>query len=202
MPRNENRDRSAALPSLVAGILGAILVTSCTLSAELVAPDGSHRLVARDDTTGVTVVLTTEAWEGERFVNTEMTAVHVLISNLSSQAILLAPGDFELVDRRGFVYELRDTGARFRREGTSDMGYDPGQNMSFSGVAGGELARNALPWGVLEPGTQMRGFVYFEGLVDRANAAELIWHAQSPAHMPVADFSFPLAVSRGPAPGS
>ena len=172
------------------------LTAACAGSTRLVASDGTHRLVARDDATGLTVVLTTEVWEGDPYITQELTVVHMLVSNLSTQPVLLAPGDFELVDSRGFRYPLRDAGARFRQEGSPDLPYDPGGSGDFVGITGGELARNALPWGVLAPGTQMRGFVYFENLKDRANHAELIWHAGSPHHQSIVDFSFPLSVSR------
>ncbi len=186
-----------ALVSALAMASGA-----CAGPGRLVASDGTHRLVARDDASGLTVVLTTEAWPDEAYGAGDLTVVHVLVSNLSAQRVLLAPGDFELVDSRGFRYRLRDAGARFREQSTPDGAYDPGQGNDFVGISGGELARNALPWGVLEPGTQMRGFVYFESMVDRANHAELIWHAESPSHQPIVDFSFPLSVSRTPYPGA
>jgi hypothetical protein len=191
MPRRPFRPRLAALLALTAIGLGG-----CAVPGQLVASDGSHRLVARDDPSGITVVLTTEAWPDNDYLSADLTIVHVLVSNLSSQPVLLAPGDFELIDSRGFRYPLRDAGARFRQEGRPDLPYDPGQGRDFQGISGGELARNALPWGVLAPGTQMRGFIYFDKLTDRANHAELLWHAESPAHQPLADFSFPLSVAR------
>jgi hypothetical protein len=188
-------------PWLRLPLLGALTATlgltaGCASSSRLVASDGSHRLVARDDASGLTVVLTTEAWEGEPYVSQDLTVVHMLVSNLSTQPVLLAPGDFELVDSRGFRYVLRDAGARFREQSRPDLPYDPGQGRDFVGITGGDLSRNALPWGVLQPGTQMRGFVYFESLKDRANHAELIWHAQSPNHQSLVDISFPLSVAR------
>ena len=175
----------------------ALACMACAAPGQLVASDGSHRLVARDDATGITVVMTTESWPEQDYVtNSDLTIVHLLVSNLSNERVLLAPGDFELVDSRGFRYSLRDAGGRFRLEGQPDQGYDPGQSGDFMPISGGELARNALPWGVLEPGSQMRGFVYFDSLVNRANHAELIWHAETPTHRGLADFAFPLSVSR------
>ena len=191
MPRRTFRPRLAAFMALTVLGLGG-----CAVQGQLVASDGSHRLVARDDPSGITVVLTTEAWPNDDYLSADLTIVHVLVSNLSQEPVLLAPGDFELIDSRGFHYPLRDAGARFRREGSPNLPYDPGQGRDFLGISGGDLARDALPWGVLAPGTQMRGFVYFEQLTDRANHAELIWHAESPTHQPLADFSFPLSVAR------
>jgi hypothetical protein len=63
-------------------------------------------------------------------------------------------------------------------------------------VAPGDVPAQALPWGVLEPGTQMRGFLYFEPVESSANAATLTWHVTRPDHAPVVDLRFPLRVVR------
>ena len=78
------------------------LGASCAGPGEIVARNGAQRLVANDANSGVTVVLTTGSWPGEPWVAREFSVVHVLISNLGPEQVLLAPGDFELVDARGF----------------------------------------------------------------------------------------------------
>ncbi len=192
-------------------LLGAVLLASgCTTTSRLVASDGSHRLVARDSASGITVVLTTEAWAGDLAYGEDLTIVHVLIANMGSEPVLLAPGDFELEDRRGFDYVLYDAGGSFAAlppgadpdafaEQPSVHVYDPGRTRDYETIASddGELARLALPWGVLLPGTQMRGFIYFEDVRDTANHATLVWHAQTPEHRSLADFGFALHVARG-----
>jgi hypothetical protein len=159
----------------------------------------------QDPKSGVSVVLTTEAWQGGEFLDEDITVVHMLVANMGPEPVLLAPGDFELRDLRGFRYMLLDAGGSFASvpEGEDPntfqpVGYDPGRSTDFRSIRSDsqDLARSALPWGVLEPGTQMRGFVYFEQLTDAANAATLVWHAQSPAHQAIADFAFELNVAR------
>lgn len=180
----------------------------CAGQSVLVAKDGSHRLTARDTESGVTVVLTSGVWQGDPSeLPDQWTVLHVLVANLGSEPVLLAPGDLELRDERGFRYELYDPGAVFARlePGTSPdayareyrRDYDPGGPVEFEPiVAPGDVPAEALPWGILEPGTQMRGFVYFESVESSANAATLTWHFTRPDHAPLVDLRFPLSVSR------
>ncbi|MCA9699135.1 MAG: hypothetical protein KC431_16550, partial [Myxococcales bacterium] len=180
-------------------------LSGCAGSRQLVAADGSHRLVARDAASGITVILTTESWPGDIGYGNDMAIVHVLVANMGSEPVLLAPGDFDLYDSRGFRYVLYDAGGAFAavpagdpsRYGGDEIGYDPGRNLDYESVRtdDGELGRLALPWGVLLPGTQMRGFVYFSDVRDSANHATLEWHAQTPDHRPLATFGFPLHVA-------
>lgn len=193
---------------LTAGLLAGLLATTaCASSARLVAADGSHRLVARDAGAGITVVLTTESWSGDSAYGEDLTIVHMLIANMGSEPVLLAPGDFELIDRRGFRYVLYDAGGSFSAipEGADPAAYagqpipyDPGTNLNYESVRtdDAELGRLGLPWGVLQPGTQMRGYVYFEDVRDSANHATLAWHAQTPEHRPIQSFGFDLHVAR------
>lgn len=185
-------------------LLVALAATGCSQNAQLVAEDGSHRLKGYDPNSGVSVVLTTEAWNDREALEEEITIVHMLIANMGKERVLLAPGDFVLTDRRGFRYELLDAGGTFAAvpEGVDPdnvevHGYDPGRSNEFRSISSTsvKLSQSALPWGVLEPGTQMRGFVYFEQVVDAANAATLVWYAQSPKHEPVANFAFKLFVA-------
>ena len=60
--------------------------------------------------------------------------------------------------------------------------------------AGTLAAELALPWGVLQPGTQMRGFLYFEPIEATANAAVLTWHVIDPEHTRVVDLRFEAEV--------
>ncbi|NVB41439.1 hypothetical protein G6O69_26610 [Pseudenhygromyxa sp. WMMC2535] len=197
------RERTV-LATLLAAALAAPL-TGCVTSSELVAADGSHRLIARDSQSGITVVLTTESWAGDSNYGDDLTVVHVLVANMGSDPVLLAPGDFELHDRRGFRYVLYDAGGAFAAMPADqaaghqgEIPYDPGRSLAYESVRtqDGELGRLALPWGVLLPGTQMRGFIYFDDVRDSANHATLKWHAQTPEHRPLADFGFALHVAR------
>jgi hypothetical protein len=181
------------------------LGAGCAQHSSLVAHTGHHRLTARDAQTGVTVIVTTDVWNGHpRELDRELTILHVLVANMGKDPVLLAPGDLELRDERGFRYELYDPGATFHRvrdEGSygRDYGrrYDIGRSNAFVAVLGpGEMAERALPWGVLEPGTQMRGFVYFDPLERTANAGRLVWHLQTPDHRPLVDAAFDLYVAR------
>ena len=183
--------------ALVGALAGAL--SACAGPGAIVARNGAQRLVANDAPSGLAVVLTTGSWPGSNWVYDEFSVVHVLVSNLGPEPILLAPGDFELVDKRGFRYRLYDTGARFRRAEDPDQPHDLGRPGSVRNINDGELARVALPWGVLQPGTQMRGFLYFDESAERANLLNLRWHAQTPRHQQVAQFEFPLAVARPPA---
>jgi hypothetical protein len=183
----------------------ALLAAGCSTGAQLVATDGSHRMKGFDPKSGLSVVLTTEAWDDAEVIEEEITVVHVLISNMGKEPILLAPGDFSLRDQRGFRYDLLDAGGVFTAvpEGTDPdtvqaSGYDPGRTGDFRSIRSAvpSLSRSALPWGALQPGTHMRGFVYFERVTDAANHATLVWHAQTPDHKAVADFAFALHVAR------
>ena len=180
----------------------------CAGRSVLVAEDGSHRLTARDAESGLTVVLTSDVWQGDPAdLPEQWTALHVLVANLGKEPVLLAPGDFELRDERGFRYELLDPGAAFELLDPSQRveaygrlyhrDYDPGGPVEFEPIiAPGDVPAEALPWGVLEPGTQMRGFVYFESVESSANEATLTWHVIRPDHAPVVDLRFPLWVAR------
>jgi hypothetical protein len=191
----------------------ALVGPGCAARGVLVAKDGSHRLTARDGESGGTVVLTSGVWQGEPTeLPQQWTVLHVLVANLGSSPVLLAPGDFELRDERGFRYELLDPGAVFELVDpkapleaygrTYHRDYDPGGPVEFEPVvAPGDVPAEALPWGVLEPGTQMRGFVYFDAIEASANAATLTWHVTGPDHAPVADLKFPLWVHRAPRRG-
>ncbi|MCH9684854.1 MAG: hypothetical protein K0V04_25690, partial [Deltaproteobacteria bacterium] len=117
--------------------------------------------------------------------------------------------DFHLQDERGFQYELYDAGAVFELADPEsvDAGYgrvyhrdyDPGGPVEFEPiVAPGNVAQRALPWGVLEPGTQMRGYLYFEAVENRSNRATLQWHVTGPSHDRLVDLRFDLHVSRLP----
>jgi len=175
----------------------------------LVAETGEHRLTARDTESGVTLVVTSGAWDGlPSDLERELTVLHVLVANEGQQPILLAPGDFEFRDRRGFSYAVLDPGATFRpataTERSSgkydfelDQGYDPGGAGAVEQILPqGDIARLALPWGVLLPGTQMRGYLYLEPVAHTANGGTLTWHMKTAAHQPIADLVFPMAVTR------
>ena len=191
-------------------MLVALVSLGCTHQGELVAEGGSHRLTAHDEATGLTAILTTGVWEGTPpDLDRQWTVLHVLVANLGAAPVLLAPGDWELRDLRGFSYPLIDTGATFfpvAPDEVIDVGgygrevrrdYDPGGPVDFIPIeAGGDIGRHALPWGVLEPGTQMRGYLYFEELTQTANGGTLVWHAITPTHEPLADFRFELRVAR------
>jgi hypothetical protein len=194
-------------------VLGLVLAglcavpLGCAARARLVAADGSHRLLARDPGSGITVVLTTESWAGDSAYGEDLTIVHLLIANMGAEPVLLAPGDFELRDRRGFDYVLYDAGGAFQAipddsdpnaYAQQQLAYDPGRSMDYETVHtdDAQLGRMGLPWGVLIPGTQMRGYVYFEDVRDSANHAVLVWRPQTPDHRPLAEFGFDLHVSR------
>ena len=188
-----------------------LLCAGCA-HGELVASNGEHRLTARDADSGVTIVLTTSVWDGQpQQLDDEVTVIHALVANMGDKPILLAPGDLDLRDVRGFRYELLDTGASFVRvesdaslEGPAEgydrqleRSYDPGRSLDFEPfLVSGDAAPRALPWGVLEPGTQMRGFLYFEPVTRTANGAKLTWHIDTPEHASVMDAVFELAVAR------
>lgn len=199
-----------SLPPLAVALLAlASIPTGCAANkGVLVAEGGEHRLSARDEPSGLTVVLTSGVWEGQPSDLAEQwTVLHVLVANLGDQPVLLAPGDLELRDERGFLHELLDPGAVFELAGddpspdpygrTYRRDYDPGGPVDFEPiVAPGTVAAEALPWGVLQPGTQMRGFLYFEPVESLANTATLTWHLRRPDLAPVVDLRFDLHVSR------
>jgi hypothetical protein len=172
------------LPILALTLLVGIAPIGCATSAQLVAGDGSHRLVGRDAGSGITVVLTTESWSGDSAYGEDLTIVHMLVANMGSEPVLLAPGDFELRDRRGFGYVLYDAGGAFQAVpgggdpeawAQQEIAYDPGRSSNYESVRteDAELGRLGMPWGVLLPGTQMRGYVYFEDVRDTANHGTL-----------------------------
>jgi hypothetical protein len=190
-------------------LAAALLATACAGPGALVAPTGEHRLTAHDTATGITAIVTTGVWTGApEDLDREWTVVHLLVANLSEEPILLAPGDFELRDLRGFHYELIDPGATFHRvdEGSpreADYGrqyrrdYDPGGPVEFTPmVPPGDVGKQALPWGVLQPGTQMRGFLYFESVTGSANGARLTWRVTDPEHRRRVDLRFDFVVAR------
>ena len=188
-------------------VLAVSLLAACSAPGVFVAENGEHRLVARDPQTGITAVITTGVWPGDPQFANEATIIHTLVANNGAQPILLAPGDIELRDIRGFKASLLDTGATFERVAsteeamTYDRGYernyDPGTFGEFEQVVvPGEIASQALPWGVLEPGTQMRGFIFFESSTRTTDQAKLVWHVTTPDHVPIADLVFDLYVAR------
>lgn len=199
---------SEPAPLRARSCVGLVLVAlGCSHAGELVAEDGRRRLVARDANGEVTVVLTTGAWKGDPVeLPDEVTVIHVLVANLGDTPIRLAPGDLQLRDTRGFRYELLDAGASFVRvEGPEaaaydrafERSYDPGRSLQFVPFDAPQTAiDSALPWGLLEPGTQMRGFIYFETVVRTANQAKLTWHLASADDRPVLDAEFDLFVAR------
>ncbi len=193
-----------------AAALAVVFATlgGCAQPGVLMAQTGEHRLTARDEPSGLSVVLTSGIWTGQpRALAQEWTVLHVLVANLGDTPILLAPGDLELKDERGFDYELFDPGAVFELADpdaaqagysrTYHRDYDPGGPVEFEPIVPpGNVAEHALPWGVLQPGTQMRGYVYFETVVAHANRASLTWRFTEPTHERVVDLRFDLYVSR------
>ena len=192
--------------ALLTGLLVTPLATSltgCTARGELVAPDGARRLQAGDPASGITVVMTTTAWDGDDWVAEEFTPVHVLISNRGERPVRLAPGDFEFEDRRGFRYPLTDVGHYFNTAspGASTVrvsaSYDTGLDPRFRAQAvPREVSAAVLPWGVLQPGTSMRGFLLFDPIPETANGGVLRWYAITPEQQTLALFEFELAVAR------
>lgn len=187
----------------------AAAATACAGRGVIVGATGVQRLSVHDEANGLVVVLTTGVWSGDPpDLSEHWTVVHVLVGNRGNAPVLLAPGDFELRDRRGFAYPLIDPGAAFfpataAKQAVGAYGrtlhrnYDPGGPMHFIPVdTAPEISALALPWGVLEPGTQMRGFLYFEDMAATSNGGALTWHAGSPDHEPWVDLRFDLAVAR------
>ncbi len=175
----------------------------------LVAPSGEMRQTGRDMESGVTMVITSGVWTGApEGLEEELEVLHVLVANDGDQPILLAPGDFEFHDRRGFRYAVLDTGASFRPATTTEKstgrydfdlerGYDPGGPAPVERIEPlGDIARLALPWGVLLPGSQMRGFLYLEPVAESANGGTLTWRMTTAAHQRIADVVFEMSVAR------
>lgn len=193
---------------LAAAASAGTLPLACSRSGVLVAPTGHHRLTARDPQTGLLVVLTTGVWEGRPSdLEDDVTVIHAVVANGSAEhRVVLAPGDLELRDLRGFRYSLLDLGATFHLAGAEPSGgygrayehdYDIGRTANFQTIrASGDLAHNALPWGVLEPHTQMRGYLYFEAVHRTGNGANLLWHFASASGSPLVDLRFDFVVAR------
>ena len=193
---------------LGAAVTTGVLPLACARTGVLVAPTGHHRLTARDPESGLTVVLTTGVWEGRpRDLEHNLTVIHAVVANRSrDRRVVLAPGDIELRDLRGFRYRLLDVGATFHLAGSRPSAgygrayrhdYDIGQSAHFQTIrATGDLGHDALPWGVLEPGTQMRGYLYFEPVHRTGNGAALTWHFSSADGRPLVDLRFDFLVAR------
>lgn len=186
-----------------------LVAAGCTQRGVLAGPGGHRRWSAADATTGLTAVLTAGVWDGKpASLTQEWTVVHLLAANLGERPVLLAPGDFELKDFRGFRYSLIDPGAAFHPidESPRAVGsygrqlrrdYDPGGPVEFTPLdVGGDVSARALPWGVLLPNTQIRGFLYFESMGLTANGGTLVWHAISDEHERLVDLKFDLRLSR------
>lgn len=191
----------AAVPRALIHLALALSLVSaaCIPSGELVAIDGSHRMLARDPQSGISVVLTTGAWQGiPGDLDEQVTVLHVLVANLGDKPIRLAPGDLALVDERGFKRDLLDAGGSFVQQGQHAGGYHPGRSLDYGQIewVGGDVASSALPWGILAPGTSMRGYVYFQRVDQRGNAATLTWHFHDGDGRPVVDLTFDLFVAR------
>lgn len=183
---------------LVLGGVPLALTAACLPQGELAAADGSRRMVARDPQTGISIVLTSGAWDGSPAnLDGELTVLHALVANMGSTPVRLAPGDLELRDERGFRRQLLDAGGSFVLSGETDRGYHPGRDLDYGRLEwnGGDVNALALPWGVLAPGTQMRGYLYFRRL-DHANAATLTWHFFSDKNQPLVDLAFDFFVAR------
>lgn len=199
---------AALAPRVLLLLALALIGSACAPQGVLVARSGEHRLSVRDDPSGVTMVLTSGVWVGQpASLPEQWTVLHVLVANLGDEPVRLAPGDLELRDERGFAHELLDVGAAFDvvdpQAPVEPYGrlyhrnYDPGGPVEFEPIVPpGDTAEHALPWGVLLPGTQMRGFLYFESVERTANAATLWWHVSRPDHAAVVDLRFDLRVAR------
>ncbi len=208
--RVRRRTLLAASTAALLGLTALALPACANRPGELAAVDGTRRLVVRDTNSGLTVVLTMGAWDGvPPYLEEELTVLHVLVANMGRAPIRLAPGDFGLTDERGFRYQLYDAGGSFRLAGPGEGGtnpiargqhvttYDRGASDNFEPIdaPGTDVAASALPWGVLQPGTQMRGFLYFEPL-DTANKGNLVWHVYTAQGAAVVDLTFDLHVFR------
>ncbi|MBV1861580.1 MAG: hypothetical protein KUG77_24390 [Nannocystaceae bacterium] len=191
-------------------VLAACFLGGCaSRSGMLVAPTGETRQTGRDTESGVTMVITSGAWTGDpEGLEQDLEVLHVLVANEGDQPILLAPGDFEFRDRRGFRYAVLDVGASFRPATNGEhnsgrynfdleRGYDPGGPGSVERILPqGDIGRLALPWGVLLPGSQIRGYLYLEPVSESANGGTLTWRMTTPAHQRLADVVFEMSVAR------
>jgi len=190
-------DRSSLF--LLALVMVAAPLAACIHRGELAATDGSRRMLARDPQTGISIVLTAGAWDGSPAdLDLDLTVIHALVANMGSTPVRLAPGDLELVDERGFRHQLLDAGGSFVQSGASDLGYHPGRSLDYGRLdwGGGDVNGSALPWGMLAPGTQMRGYLYFRRLDNTANAATLTWHFHNEKAVPLVDLAFDFFVAR------
>ncbi len=196
----------ARLPCLLA----LLLATACApAGGVLVGPGGNHRLVARDPSTGVSLVVTTGSWDGRPpNLPRQLTVVHALVANMGRAPIRLAPGDFELVSDRGFARAVLDAGGSFsvaQQDGDAPPRYSEGRGGYPLGASPNVVSLNsdsrdvhalALPWGVLYPGTDMRGFLYFEQVETISNSARLVWHVHDASGRHLVDLGFDLVVAR------
>ncbi len=190
--------RGLLLGAALLGSAASAASIACTPSGELVAVDGSRRMIARDPQTGISIVLTTGAWEGSPSdLDRNYTVIHALVANMGPTPVRLAPGDLDFVDERGFRRQLLDVGGSFLRSGEVDRGYHPGRDLDYGRLEQpGDVNASALPWGTLAPGTQMRGYLYFRRIDNNANAATLTWHFFSDQNQPLVDLAFDFYVAR------
>lgn len=177
--------------------------------AVLVGQGGHHRQTARAPGGEVTIVLTTRAWGAlPSDLEQQLAVLHVLVVNNGDEPIRLAPSDISFKDRRGFQYDLLDPGVSFysvdspQQPGYGrayDEDYDPGmgdQDHLRAFAALDDVAALALPWGVLGPRTQMRGYLYFEPITAHANGGELRWRLHTSQDKLIYEAVFKLAVAR------
>jgi len=192
--------RISILSILMLGlVVTAAPLAACIHRGELAATDGSRRMLARDPQTGISIVLTTGAWDGSPTdLGQDLTVIHALVANMGTTPVRLAPGDLDLIDERGFRHQLLDAGGSFVQSGESDLGYNPGRTLDYGRIdwGGGDVNSSALPWGTLAPGTQMRGYLYFRRLDNTANAATLTWHFYTDKAVPLVDLAFDFFVAR------
>ncbi len=194
-----HRPASLRLRCLLALALTGSAALACIPRGDLVARDGSRRMMARDPDTGLTVILTLGAWDGSpNNLDEDITVIHALVANMGTNTVRLAPGDLDFSDERGFQRDLLDAGGSFLVSGESDKGYHPGRKLDFGRIEwnGGDVGATALPWGNLKPGTQMRGYIYFQRLDNHGNAATLTWHFYNDKDQPLVDLAFDLFVVR------
>jgi hypothetical protein len=162
----------------------AITAAGCTAPALVPAP-GANRLsehAATAETGGVRLVARAEAWSDEpQRLPEHLTPLLVTVINDSERAIRVAYEGFVLVGPDGRRYGAL---APARMEGvlTEMVGYlpdtvphfgapywpqpaywyNPGPTLRYVRVPTVDMLRQALPEGVLEPGGEVSGFVYFE----------------------------------------
>ena len=65
--------------------------TACAGQARLVAADGSHRMIARDATSGITVVLTTHSWPGDSIYDEDLTIADGTLGMITTPPTLISP---------------------------------------------------------------------------------------------------------------